>query len=651
MSEVTLIKGSCPLDCQDTCSWVAQVEDGRVIKVAGAKDHPFTRGVLCAKVKDYEQRTYASDRLLYPLRRTGSKGSAEFEQITWGDAIDTIAGRFGEIIEEDGPEALMPHFYLGSLGAVQHDALRRLFHALGATRLSGSICAQATNVLAGEGFPIGFDPEDIVQAELILVWGANLLTTAHHHWHFVTEARKRHGARIVAIDPRLTRTAKGADQHLAIRPGTDAVLAAGMARVLISEDLADLEYARSVAGDLDEYLEQVAEWTPERVAEACGIDAAEVVGLSREFGSARPAAIRAGVGPQQSANGEGFVRSLSALAILGGHWQHTGGGLFLEAYPDFDARQAARPDLIEGEPRELDMARLGQHLTNAALEPPLKGLMIWNTNPAVVQPDTGLVRQGLAREDLFTVVIDHFLTDTARLADIVLPSTTQLEHFDIVGAWGHQYISVNNPAVAPLGESKSHGEVMRLLAARMGLTHPALQESDEEIAAACLPFYVDLEELKENGWHKTSPEPTPFPPPEGKLRMTGPAIEPPALPDGDMLQLLTPKGHFFLNSSFANMERQRKAMKRPTLDMHPSDASTRGLKDGQSVEIKNGQSSLQVWLRVTEEVRPGIVVLPGKWWSKPDETSAVSNLLTPSAWSPGGQPAYNDTFVLVGPIH
>lgn len=643
----SVVKGCCPLDCQDSCAWEAQVTDGRVVRVQGAPDHPFTRGVLCAKVNDYQKRTYAPDRLLYPLRRTGPKGSGEFERITWAEALDSIASRFAEIIEVSGPEALMPLNYLGSMGVVQRRALMRLFHALGASQFHGSICGAAGNVLDVEGHPRGFDPETIVHSRFILLWGANLLTTSHHHWHFIKEARRLHGARIVCIDPRRTRTAKACDEHLSIRPGSDSVLAAGFAHVIFDEGLADLEFAGEVASDLEIFQEHVRAWPPERVATVCGVDAADVVRLAREFSKARPATIRCGIAPQQTVHGEAFVRSLSALAIVGGHWRLPGGGLFIEAYPVFHDLRATRPDLIPGSPRSLDMARLGEHLTNKDLDPPLEGLMIWGTNPAVVQPDAGRVRQGLARQDLFTVVLEHFLTDTARYADIVLPSTTQLEHFDVQGAWGHHYISVNNPAIEPLGETKSHGEVMRLLARRMGLTHAALQESDEEIAASALPSDVALEALKTKGWHKSSPDPPTFAAVLGKLQLTTETPEPIRPPAPGMLQLLTPKSHYFLNSSFGNMPRQRKAMKRPTLEMHAMDARERGLESGQQVVVRNEQGALRVWLDVTNSIHPGVVSLPGKWWSFPEETSAAVNLLTPSAWSPGGQPAYNDTFVEV----
>ncbi len=540
----------------------------------------------------------------------------------------------------------MPMFFLGSLGAVQHDALRRLFHVLGASRPIGSVCAQAGNVLAAEGYPRGFDPEEIEHAQLILVWGANLLSTAHHHWHFMAQARKQHGARIVVIDPIRTRTARAADEHVAIRPGTDFALALGLAHVLVAEGLADLEQSREWASDVDEYLAEIAEWPPSRAAEVCGIPETDIVRLGREFGSTSPSVIRGGVGPQQSVNGENFVRSISALSILSGHWSVKGGGLFLEAYPDFDISAAAGVELVTGVPRRLDIARLGPLLVDSAIEPPIMGLMIWNMNPATTLPDTASVRSGLSRPDLFTVVVEHFMTDTARYADIVLPSTTQLEHFDILGAWGHQYISVNNQAIAPLGEAKSHGEVMRLIAAQMGIDHPALRETDEQIAASALPDSVDLDQLKFDGWHKTLP-PKPVPNPERPIRLAGSSGGPQSSAPPNMLRLLTPKGHFFMNTSFANMPRQRKAMKNPTLEMHGTDAAARDLADGQDVSIFNERGSIASQLHVSDDVQPGVVVLPGKWWSHPDDTAAVANLLAPSEWSPGGQPAFNDVFVHV----
>ncbi len=656
MAEVQLVKGCCPLDCQDGCAWVAHVADGRVDRVTGAKDHPFTRGVLCAKVRDYQTRAYAPDRILHPLRRTGLKGAGVFERISWDDALDTIAQRFAEIVRRDGPEALMPLHDMGSIGVLQRRSLMRLFHALGASRIHGSVCSVATNAIVASGHPVGFDPEDIAESELILLWGANLLTTCHHHWHFCQEARKRRGARLVAVDPRKTRTAELCDSHLAIRPGTDAILAAGIAHIMLKEGLANLAYANQVAVDVDAFIAEVEPWTTERVAAACGLNVDDIINLALAFGRARPATIRSGVGPQQSVGGDGYMRAISALAILGGHWRHKGGGLFVEAYPRLDNKAAERPDIVPGNPRSFDLARLGQTLTDVSLAPPIKGLMIWGTNPAVSQADVETVWRGLAREDLFVVSLEHFMTDTARYADILLPSTTQLEHFDVQGAWGHHYIAVNHPAIAPIGEAKPHAEIMRLLAARMGLTHPALQESDDEIAKSALPEDIDLGELKTKGWIKASPA-RPNPTLNGQRLVMATGIRAPDSVDPgsnstqkERLQLLTPKSHYFLNSTFANMERQRKNQGQPVLQMNSADARARGVTDGGMVMARNGRAALRVALQVTDNIRPGTVALEGKWWRHPAETAAVANRLVPGAWSKSGQPAYNDIFVDVEPV-
>ena len=646
LGEQRSVKGCCPLDCQDTCAWVATVEDGRVTGVRGARDHPFTRGVLCAKVNDYPARTYAGDRLLHPLRRIGAKGSGRFEPLTWEAAVEAIANRFAAIVAEQGPAALLPHRYMGSMGVMQMRALMRIFHALGTSLPKGGICSVAAVATAAEGLPFGFAPEEIADSRLILLWGSNLLTTCHHHWHFLQEARKRHGARVVCIDPIRTRTARQCDQHIQLRPGTDAVLAAGMAGVMLKEGLADLDLASTACADLDDLVAQFLPWTPERVAEACGIGQKTVVDLAHAYAAARPATIRIGVGPQQSTRGEGFVRAVHALAVLAGHWQLRGGGVFTMAFPPLDEIRAERADLIPSGsvPRRLDMARLGETLTDLTLDPPIKGLMVWGTNPAVVQPDAGRVIRGLGREDLFTVVVEHFMTDTARYADIVLPSTTQLEHFDVLGSWGHDYITINQPAITPVGEAKSHGEIMRLLARRLRLEDPTLRESDEEIAASALPPSLDLDALKKAGWIKTN---MPRPVLAGAKLLLAHGVSCPIRPESDMLQLLTPKAHYFLNSSFVNQTRQRRSQGRPTLDMAPADAAHRGLNDGQSVRLHNAQGEIRASLHITDAVAPGVVALTGKWWADPPEDRAVANQLTASAWSPYGQPAYNDTFVQV----
>jgi anaerobic selenocysteine-containing dehydrogenase len=648
------VKGCCPLDCQDSCAWIATVEDGRVTRVEGAPDHPITQGVLCAKVRDYETRTYAPDRLLHPLRRIGPKGAGRFERISWDKAIDAIAGRFAAVIDAHGAEAIMPLNYLGSMGVLQRRALMRLFHALGASAIHGEVCGRAGQSITEAGHPFGFDPEEIADSKLIVLWGANLLTTAHHHWRFVQTARERHGAEVVVIDPRRTRTARQADMHLPIRPGTDVVLAASLGRILLAEGLADRAYAERAALDLDAYAAEVDPWTAERAAEVCGLTPTDVVALARKLGAARPAAIRSGVGPQQTISGDAYMRSLSALAILGGHWGRRGGGLFVESYPRFDDAAAERSDLATAPRRSLDVSRLGAVLTDHDLDPPVKALMVWGMNPAVIQPDVETVRRGLAREDLFTVVLEHFMTDTARYADIVLPSTTQLEHFDVQGAWGHHYILLNEAAVAPVGEARSHADVMRMLAARMGLRHPALCETDEQIAAAALPPDASLSELRETGWRKASP-PRPDPAvgePRLSLRIGLDALgeDRPDRSPKDRLRLLTPKAHYFLNSSFANMPRHRAAQKRPTVQIHPEDAAAASVTDGAAARVRSEAGEIEAVIEITDAVRRGVVALEGKWWQEPGVTGAVANRLTPARWTPAGQPAYNDVFVDVSPL-
>lgn len=645
MASSATVRGCCPLDCQDTCSWLARVEDGRVVRVEGDPDHPFTRGSLCAKVHDYETRTYAPDRLLYPLRRTGKKGSGQFERISWGDALDAIARRFQEIVREVGPEALLPVDFLGSLGVLQRRSLRRLFSVLGASRQSGSICGESSNLLESEGHPRGFDPEETAESRIVILWGSNPLTTSQHHWHFIEQARKRNGARLIAIDPRRTRTTEQCDRHLLIRPGGDAALAAAIGHVLVREELVDRAFVARGVKDFDAYCRQVADWPPERAAPSCGIDATEIVELAREWGRARPGVIRLGISPLQTAGGESMFRAISALVVLTGNWQLRGGGLFGEANPQMDEPRAGRPDLSP-HARKLSVARLGMHLTDSQLKPPIGGVMIWGTNPVVVQHDSANLKRGLEREDLFTVVLEHFMTDTAKYADIVLPSTTQLEHFDVNGAWGHHYISANLPAIAPLGEARPHSSVMRELAARMGLDHPALRETDDEIAASVLPEGLTLQQLKRQGYAKTFPPRPEFGPGKLQVTLSAPIVEPPA-PVPGRLQLLTPKAHYFLNSSFANMPRHQHSMGRPTLEMHPADAAERGLSDGQRVAVRNEQGALTAHVALTGGIHRGVAAIAGKWWRSAQ--GDVCNALVPPAWSPGGQPAFNDTFVEVVP--
>jgi anaerobic selenocysteine-containing dehydrogenase len=639
------VKGCCPLDCQDSCAWAAHVEDGKVTRVEGAKDHPVTRGTLCAKVKDYESRLTAPDRLLHPLKRSGPKGSGVFVRITWDEALDEIARNFRAIIAEHGPEALMPFYYLGSQGAVQRQALLRIFHALGASRATGGVCAVSAVALLLEGHPIGVDPEETPEARLILLWGQNTLTTCHHQWHFISEARKL-GAKVIAIDPIATRTAKQCDRHLAIRPGSDTILAAAIGRHLLTTRRADLELAALWVADLDDYRQTVEPWTFAAAAAATGLAVADIAELAESFAISKPALIRAGIGPQQSHNGEDVIRALSALAILGGHWRHRGGGLSILSMPEFDESPAGRPDLLSGEPRSLDLAKLGESL--AATDPPVKGLMVWCANPAATQIDSPRVLAGLRRNDLFTVVIEHFMTDTARHADIILPATTQFEHVDVQGAWGHHYVMANRPAIAPMGEARSSGAIMRTLAAKLGLEGEAFRASDEDIAAATLPPGWQLDDLLNAGWRKSPAARPASLERKDRLRISNGTLTAQSPPAGT-LQVLTPKAHYFLNSTFANMPRNQSSQGPPKVMINPGDASARGIVPGSRVVIHRNCQQVEAIAEVSASVREGVVALEGKWWDNGDPESVPLNRLTSSGWSPAGQPAYNDTFVMVAP--
>jgi anaerobic selenocysteine-containing dehydrogenase len=463
-------------------------------------------------------------------------------------------------------------------------------------------------------------------------------------WRFVTEARKARGARVVVIDPRRTRTARAADLHLPVRIGSDVPLALAMGHVILAEGLEDTAFLAAHATGLDAYRATVAEWTPERAAARVGIDAEAIRELAREFAAARPAAIKIGVNVSANAGGSALVQAVAALTVLAGHWALPGGGLHAEAGPRLDLNRAAGTHLAGthlagGETRRLAMGALGETLTDPGLDPPIRALFVWGTNPAVVLPDAERVRRGLAREDLFTVVVEHFLTDTALYADYVLPSTTQLEHFDVVGSWGHHYVSVNLPAVEPRGESRSHAWIARELSRRLGLP----EFSDEEIVREILPPGLSLEELMERGWWKYAREKR-----LGLVRLDFAVVLPAEPPAEWPLTLISPKSHHTLNSSFMNMERHRRSEGRPTLQIHPDDAAARGIAEGDRVRIANERGEIAAWAAVTDELHPGLVALPGRWWFDPDGRSAVVNVLTPSRF--GGEqrtPLYNECFVEV----
>jgi len=554
MTERTVV-GACPLDCPDGCAWQVTVRDGVAIRLQGRADHPMTRGVLCAKVNHYLEHTAAPDRLLHPLRRVGPKGSGRFTRISWDDALDEIAERLQAIIARHGGEAIWPYQGTGTLGflqGIQGRAGSRLWNVLGASRHDMTICSIAglVGLEYTIGAPRGIEPEALADARLILLWGVNTLTSGHHQWRFVQAAR-RSGAHVVVIDPVRTRTAREADDHLAPVPGSDAALALGLLHVVVALGAEDRDYLARATVGWDAFRRRILEFPPERVAAITGIAAPRIVELGTRIARTRPTAIRASQGVQRHAGGGMTLRTLACIPGVTGDWQRPGGGLVYTTDGYFGANRAAlvRDDLARPV-RRLSMTRLGEGLLEID-DPPVMALIVYAANPVVSTPHQNKVRRGLARDDLFTVVLEQFPTDTVDYADIVLPATMQSEHADLHDGYGHIYLAWNEPAVAAPGECLSTTETFRRLARRMGLTEPCLYDSDEALAAQLLASDhpsltgITLERLRRAGWVRLN-YPTPFvpyaggfPTPSGKLEFTSER----AAADGhDPLAGFTPPG-------------------------------------------------------------------------------------------------------------
>jgi len=683
----TIVRAACPHDCPDTCALHVTVAEGRAIKVEGDPDHPTTRGVLCTKVARYLDRTYSEKRVLHPLRRVGAKGEGRFERIDWDEALDTIASRFREIAESsDGPQAILPYSYAGTMGLLQYGSMdRRFFNKLGASLLDRTICATAgkAGYAATIGASIGTDLEQFENARLILIWGSNPVVSNLHLWSRVQEAKRR-GARLIAIDPYRSQTAEKCHEHLALMPGTDAALALGIMHVLIAEGLIDRDYIDRYTVGFDALEQRVRDYPPSRVASLTGLREAQIVALAREYGTIEPAVIRLNYGMQRHAGGGMAIRTVACLPALVGAWRHAAGGALLSSSGTYPINTAAleRPELSWNSPRTINMSTIGDALLEAD-DPPIRALFVYNSNPVAVAPDSGKVVAGFAREDLFCVVHDVFLTDTADYADIVLPATTQLEHLDVHSSYGHLYALANNPAIAPLGEAKPNTEVFRLLAARMGFDEPCFAESDESMAAnafvASHPRMagIDWTTLKTQGWQRLN-VPSPyapfaegnFPTPSGKcefysesLRRQGldplPTYTPPresvvsdpALARRFPLAMLSPPARNALNSSFGGLPVFLETEKTPWLDIDADDAAARGIGDRDKVRVYNDRGAFVVTARITDRTRPGVVVAPSIWWRKlsPDGTNA--NMVTGQALTDMGRAAtFYDVLVEVARV-
>jgi len=669
-----IVRVACPHDCPDTCAMLVTVEDGVATQIRGDPAMPFTEGTLCTKVAYYLERTYAPDRLLYPQKRIGKKGEGKFRRITWDEALDEIAARL-KALAADNPESILPCSYAGTMGMVQYMSMdRRFFHKLGASLLDRTLCSSAGKfgLKATLGGSVGMDPERFDEARLIILWGANPIVSNLHLWSRV-QAAKRRGAKVIAIDPYRSLSAEKCTQQVALLPGTDGALALGMMHVLISEGLLDGDYIAKYTLGYEALRERVLkEYSPAWAARVCGVSTEEVVQLAREYGAAKPAAIRLNYGMQRHAGGGIAARTIACLPALTGAWRDPAGGIVLTTadFFGFDHAALERPDLLAGRrPRVINQSKLGDALTGA--EPPVRMTIVYNNNPVAVCPDSEKVIAGFSREDLFTVVMDHFQTDTADYADILLPATTQLEHHDVHKSYGHLYMLANNPAIAPVGESLPNSEVFRRLAARMGFEEPCFRDSDEDICRTALNG-IDWDRLKEAGWQKLDvPERFApfaqggFPTPSGKCEFYSAALErqgidplpfynPPAEVENRELEqryplaFLSPPARNFLNSSFANIARFRSLEREPHLDLHPKDAAERGIADGDMVRVFNDRGSQRLRARVNGKPRPGVVVAPSVWWKKyaPDGRNA-NNLTSQRTSDLGGGATFYDCRVQV----
>ncbi|MCS6884388.1 MAG: molybdopterin oxidoreductase family protein [Acidobacteriota bacterium] len=686
------LQAVCPHDCPDTCSMLVTVRDGRATKIEGDPNHRFTSGFLCTKVSKYLERVYHSERVLYPQRRVGAKGEGKFVRVSWDEALDEIAYRLKRVADEYGPQAVLPYSYAGTIGLLNYASMdRRFFHRYGASLLERTICssAGATGYKYTIGATIGYDPEAIKYARLIAIFGSNIITSNVHLWPFILRAR-RNGAKVICIDPYRNRTAEASDEHIFIRPGTDAALALGLMHVIVSEGLHDEDYIQRYTVGFEQLKARLQEYPPERVSAITDIPVEKIVELARSLATMQPVAIRINYGLQRHYGGGMAVRTLACIPALTGAWRYPGGGILLSTSGTFPINTQAleRPDLIPPGTRTINMSRLGEALTNRFpngkhLDPPIKCLFVYNSNPAAVAPDSSVVIEGLRREDLFTVVHEQFQTDTADYADILLPATTQLEHFDLHKSYGHLYLMLNEPVIAPLGEALPNTELFRRLAAKMGFEEDCFKDSDEELARQALSTdhpalaTITLERLKAEKYVRLN-LPDPYLPfaeggfltPSGKCEFYSeamlkagldplPTFTPPAesaISDPQKaakypITLLSPPAHSFLNSTFVNIRRLKEAEREPTVELSQEDAEKRCIRSGMLVRVYNARGEVLLRAVVSSRIRPGTAVAASIWWRKYARDGKNVNATTPQLLTDmGGGATFYDNLVEIEPI-
>jgi anaerobic selenocysteine-containing dehydrogenase len=682
-----VVTGVCHHDCPDSCVWDVTVRDGQAVRLRGQASHPFTRGELCPKVNRFLDRVHHPDRVLHPLVRTGAKGAAAFERTTWDDALARIAARWRGLIDAHGPASILPFGYAGNQGILQCRTMsERLFNALGTSTVVGGLCGNTAEagLRVTQGSGIGIDPEDLRHSRVILLWSTNTLVTNRHLWPIIDEARAA-GAWVVCIDPLRTRTAAACDEHVQPLPGTDAALALGMMHVLLAKGLVDDEYVRDHAEGYDELRERIREWPPERAAEICGLATADIERLAVRYGEGEPSAIRVLIGMEHRENGGMAYRAISCLPILTGAWRHRGGGLvrsvdaLYEELLPIDALR--RPDLRPHPRRPIEMGKLGEALTELPDDDAVRALVVYNCNPAAVVPNQAKVLAGLQREDLFTVVIEQFVTDTARYADVVLPATTQIEHLDLMPAWGHLYLTLNQPAIEPLGDALPNTEIFRRLAAAMDLDRPELRTSDEDLlrellAGATHPFMAGItyERLVAEGSIKVG-RPVDWRPyatggfatASGKAQLVAPGLADRGLDPlptwtpareglhGDAarrarfpLSCITSKRHQrFLNSSYQKLEAHTGPEGEPRLEISAVDAAARGIVDGDRVRVWNDRGTMELAAVISDRVRPQLVSVPFGWPLEAAGGVSCNTLTSDVSTDLGGGTSFHDTLVEV----
>ncbi len=712
MNPLKIVHATCSLDCPDTCSLHISVDgEGRATKIRGNPDHPVTRGFLCGKVTKYLDLVYSPDRLLYPMRRRPGipKGpipqgryAEVFERISWDEALDAIALRLKNISATHGPESILPYSYAGNMAVLGFGSMdRRFFFRAGASQLDRTICSSAGGeaLMLVYGVKLGTDTEHFRHARTIIAWGANIHGNNVHLWPFIEEAR-RNGARLIVIDPYLTRTARAADRHLPIRPGTDTALALGMMHILIAENLYDIDYVARFTHGFDALRKRVAEYTPQFVSDVTGLPEKDIVCLAREYAAATPSVIRMNYGVQRSQNGGTAARAIAMLPCLTGAWKHLGGGLQLSTSGafQFNKRALERPDLAAASPigrpgRVVNMSSLGHALTelgkHAGGPPPVYAMFVYNSNPAAIAPNQNTVLRGMRRADLFMVVHEQSWTDTTDYADIVLPATTFAEHKDFQGTYGHYYVQLSQQAIAPQGEARSNVTLFRQLAERMGFTEPCFQDSEDDLIDQALAtdaewmqgitrerlekeHSIRLKFPQEENGGKFLPFSSPewFRTPSGKAEFYSetlaaqgldplPAYVPATESRGARLagkyplELLARKADSHMNSTFAGLPGHRKLESAIAglLEMHSCDAAARGILNGDAVEVFNDRGKIMLRAKVArnenETVPAGVATCRLGWNKLSRDGQGVNTLTSEILTDLGGGPTFYSTLVEV----